>query len=499
MNLQLRPYQVRAIDLLRQQWREKCVLVAPTGSGKTVIAAAIISGAIGKGRRAMIVSHTRAIVLQTVQRFRDAGLDTGCIMGEDTENTDAPVLVASVQTLHSRAERPVIDVLIIDECHRATSATYAALIAHYGGKSAVIGLTATPCRLDGRGLKDVGFSVIIEPCSYDELFDQGALIKPVMFAPPDVPDMKRARVLAGEFTGPAMDEAGRFITGHVVEHYRKFAPGSRAVAFGVSIDHAHEIAAAFQSAGIPAEALSGEDSRATRDAAISRLARGETKVLANCSLFGEGWDLPILETAILARPTASLALHRQQCGRVMRPAHGKSRAVIIDAAGNLERHGAPWEPVTWSLEHKAEPKDYLPALKRCESCFALFSGSACPECGWIKPPTQEREPIKVVPGDLVEWKAKDRQTWYAGEIERVCRKGWKLGAARHRYNDKFGEFPKFYDLERDTYRCPRRPFQIDEADESTSPYNHNIRYRCEWCCRDYPSAKLARFGHEPRT
>lgn len=497
--MKLRSYQERAVAQLRQVWRQSAVLVMPTGAGKTVVAAAVIQGALAKNRRTLIVSHTRAIVLQTVARFRDAGLDTGCIMGEETANVEAPVLVASIQTLAARNLRPDIDVLIIDEVHRATSKTYADLIAHYTGASAVIGLTATPCRLDGRGLSDVGFTTLVEPVSYEELFACGALVQPKMYAPPDVPDMRKARVLGGEFAGQALDDAGRFITGHVVEHYQRFAPGSRAVAFGVSIEHAQEMARAFTLAGVPAVALSGEDSQDTRDTAVDGLRRGSIRVLTNCSLFGEGWDLPVLETVILARPTASLALHRQQCGRVMRPAPNKQAATIIDAAGNLDRHGAPWEPIDWSLTSKVEVKPRVQALRRCGACFALFAGSACPECKWAPPPpAEERSPVEVVPGELVEWKVKDRETWYRAEVTKASARGWKLGAARNHYRDKFGAWPKFYDLERAVYVCPRQPWEIDEADERVSPFNPLARYRCQHCCRDYPSAMIARQAHESR-
>lgn len=484
--------------MLRANWREQNCLVMPTGAGKTVVAAAIIQGAVAKGRRAMIASHTRAIVMQTVRRFREAGLDTGCIMGAETENTDAPVLVASIQTLNARDIVPNVDVVIIDECHRAVSKSYQDLIQAYREKS-VIGLTATPCRLDGRGLREVGFSRILEPVSYADLFTSGALIKPRMFVPPGAPDMSKVRVVAGEFAGPEYDEAARTITGCVVQHYRDFALHMGAVAFGVDVQHAEDIAQAFNDAGFPAECLSGESSQAQRDAAIARLVSGETKIITNCSLFGEGWDFPALEAVILARPTASLALHRQQVGRVMRSHPGKDHAVVIDAAGNIERHGAPWEPIVWSLDTKVErketEKEYGENLRRCKECFALFekTETECPECGWEVPQTDRRRDHDD--GELTEWKEKTEEEWYTLEVQKASKRGHKLGAARMRYKDRYGDWPKLYKLERHNYVCPRHPFQIDEQDEGRDSFSGVWCYTCQWCRKKFPTAQAARVEH----
>ena len=496
--MQLRDYQVRAVEMLRANWRDQNCLVMPTGAGKTVVAAAVIQGAIAKGRRAMIASHTRAIVMQTVKRFRDAGLDTGCIMGAETENTDAPVIVASIQTLNARGLIPNVDVLIIDEAHRAVSKSYRDLIAAYKDKS-VIGLTATPCRLDGRGLREVGFTRILEPVSYADLFTSGALIKPRMFVPPGAPDMSNVRVVAGEFAGIELDDAARAITGNVVEHYNRFAANMRAVAFGVDVAHAEALAEAFNQAGIPAACLSGDSSQAERDAGIARLVSGEIKIITNCSLFGEGWDLPELEAVILARPTASLALHRQQVGRVMRSFPGKDYAVVVDAAGNIERHGAPWEPIVWTLDGvERKEGEYGEAYRRCEECFALFERNlkACPECGWSVPVAERK--IEHREGELEEWKEKTEEEWYTAEVIKASRRGHKLGAARVAYNHRYGDWPKLYKLERLNYVCPRKPWQIDEADEAVDIWTGRSMFTCLWCRKKYPDAKSARVGHTTR-
>ena len=437
----LRAYQDRAIAQLRAAYSagdRSLVLCAPTGSGKTVVMAAIIAGAIAKGLRVMVVAHTRAIVSQTVKRFREAGLPTGCIMGSDTANETAPVLVASIQTLAARGLVPNVHILIVDEAHMARGASYERLIAQYAQSAMVLGCTATPARLDGKGLGKLGFKRIVEPVGYEELFAEGSLVKPVMYAPPS-PSMKNAKRRAGDFV--ITTEVENAITGNVVEHYQKLAPGSKAIAFCSSVEHAIQIESAFNDAGILAVELDASHSNTERDDALDGLAAGRLQVVTAVGLFGVGWDFPCLETVILARPTMSLTLHRQQCGRVMRPFPGKLRATIIDAAGNLERHGAPWSEMAWSLTDKVKQKTIV-KMRRCPSCFMMFEGPLCP-CGYVPPVENKREPIAVRNGSLEEWRGLTPEEFYRREVLRASNSLQKLGAAKHRYKDKFGKWPRF--------------------------------------------------------
>jgi len=449
----LRPYQQDAVDQLRKVWRRRPLLQLATGGGKTCIAAEIIRGALARNRRSLIVAHTREIVLQTARRFSEYGFDVSTILaGEPTRAS--MVYCGSIQTLNRR-ELPEIDVLIIDEAHHANSPSWKSLIDSYPN-AAVIGLTATPVRLDGRGLAEAGFGAIIQGAPMEALIADGFLVRPRIYTVP-VGSMDGAKVTAGDFAQSSLDSFSSTITGDIVEHYIQFANRTLAIVFACSIQHSLDITAAFNNRGIAAEHVDGSYSKEARSQIIDRLSDARTLVISNCSLFGEGWDLPVLETAILARPTLSIALYRQQCGRVLRSSPGKSEAVIIDHAGNFLRHGSPLDELDWDLNGKPKrPSNAPPPGKSCPECFVVMPAAStkCPECGYqfeIKP----REP-EHVEGQLVE--AVDdkavREAVYANLCQTAFARGYKIGWARNQYRNRYHRWPKNMKVvELDNYPC----------------------------------------------
>lgn len=452
----LRPYQIRAVQLLRENWRRKPVLVIPTGGGKTVVMEDIIHGAQGKQNRTLTVAHTRQIVHQTARRFRASGLNVGVEMGNEHAG-DAPVVVASIQTIASRGAPP-FDILCVDEAHHAASETYETLIAN---APIVIGLTATPCRLDGKPLRM--FGVIVEPVTPRELRDQGFLCDPVMYSIPGIDESKLQKV-AGEFTAQSASESVTKLHGLIVKHWLELAAGSKTVAFCCDVEHAHAVAQNFRDAGVRAESVSGEDGQERRDEVLDALERGSLDLVANCQLYGEGWDLPALDCAILARPTASFVVHRQQIGRVLRPHPGKTAPIILDHAGNLKRHGSPFDDVEWSLDGR--PKPGLREYKQCPKCYAMFVGTTCPECGCG--PETDRKPIVETNADLQLWKPEDRTARYTELVQTASRYEYKLGWARMRFKQAFGVWPikqRDFDprrIEQEHYACPDHTWKTDE-------------------------------------
>lgn len=443
--MHLRPYQLRAVDALRASWRKVPILVMPTGSGKTQVAASIIEGAVAKNRRALILAHTRQIVLQTAARFRERGLNVGVLMAEHSPG-DAPVVVASIQTLARRPPQE-FGVVVVDEAHHAAGKTYRAIIARYLD-GCVLGLTATPQRLDGLGLGDVGFGVIVEPVTYEELFRDGWLLKPLIYAP-EVPDMTGVRRTAGEYV---MGEAEKKITGKLVEHFQRLGRAP-AVAFGCSIEHSQRIAAAFNAAGVAAEHLDGTDPQETRDATLARLGSGATTLLSVCSLLGEGWDLPALATVVMARPTLSLTVYRQQAGRVMRPAPDKAVPIILDHAGNTLRHGVPWDTIAWSLEGRPRTEGVAP-MKRCEECYAIIpiGSTVCPECGAIVL-VRSSVPVETSEKLALHESHDSRREWYALRVQEASARRRRIGWARHAYKQRYGVWPRKMDDLEEAYVC----------------------------------------------
>ena len=175
------------------------------------------------------------------------------------------------------------------------------------------------------------------------------------------------------------------IVGDAVAHYNRLAPGKRAIAFAVSVDHSKHIAAQFNAAGIAAAHVDGSMDSSTRDVIVDDFAAGRLQVLSNADLFGEGFDVPAVEAVILLRPTQSLSLHLQQIGRALRPAPGKPHAIILDHAGNAMRHGLPDDDREWTLEdrkkRKRGEKSEVP-VKQCPECYRVHTPAPeCPQCG----------------------------------------------------------------------------------------------------------------------
>ena len=190
----LREYQTTAIDKIRNEFakgKKKVLLVAPTGSGKTVIASSIIDQAVNKGKSCMFVAHRRELVMQCSRKLSDFDIFHGVLMANKSETEDARVQVASVQTFTARKDKtffnkPKADLIILDEAHRSVSNSFQELIKEYP-ESYIIGLTATPCRSDGRGLGNI-YDELVEASSIKELINQGYLV-PNRILAPTVPDL----------------------------------------------------------------------------------------------------------------------------------------------------------------------------------------------------------------------------------------------------------------------------------------------------------------------
>lgn len=192
------------------------------------------------------------------------------------------------------------------------------------------------------------------------------------------------------------------ITGSAVEHYKKYANGKRAIVFAVSVEHSKHIVEEFQHAGFSAAHVDGETSTDERSLAIERFTRGDIQILSNVELFGEGFDVPVMEAAILLRPTSSLGLYLQQIGRSLRPYQGKEFAVILDHVGNCQRFGLPDQDREWSLEGRDKTKgDYEAPVRICPECFGAFRPlPICPFCGHVIP--LKPRTVETVAGELQE-------------------------------------------------------------------------------------------------
>jgi superfamily II DNA or RNA helicase len=185
-----------------------------------------------------------------------------------------------------------------------------------------------------------------------------------------------------------------------VTHYRKFCPNQRAVVFCISVAHAQHVADQFCAAGVPAASIDGTLEPEVRSKRVEDLTAGKILVLTSCELISEGFDLPAVNAAILLRPTHSLSMHLQQLGRALRPFPGKTHATILDHVGNCLRHGLAEQERVWDLEgrEKRKAKSRPVETKQCSKCFAIFAGTACPQCGAEREVTGRE--VEQVDGEL---------------------------------------------------------------------------------------------------
>jgi DNA repair protein RadD len=436
------------------------LLVAPTGSGKTVIASATIAGCT---RRVLVVAHRREIVNQTSDKLAARGVPHGIIQAGDEKKLRpmAAVQVASIQTLHARAIRsstmlmPLADLLIIDEAHHACAMTYKKVIDAYPN-AIVLGLTATPCRGDGRGLGGI-FKTMIECPQVPDLIDQGYLVRSRVYAPVD-PDLRGVRTQAGDYVESQLAERmdRDQLVGDIVTHWFKYGESRKTVAFACSVGHSVHIRDEFIKAGVHAEHLDGSTAIDERAAILARLASGETEVVCNCMVLTEGFDLPDMGCIILARPTKKMGLYRQMIGRGLRPADGKRDVVILDHSGAVFRHGLPEDRVMWTLvpdlratapEHTKRQSRYESKLIECSQCTTLrVGGKPCPNCGFL--PKRPAEYMAHVDGDLglvEDGKAKagvfDQAEWQAMLTHIAEQRGYKPGWVAYKFKEKFGDWP----------------------------------------------------------
>jgi DNA repair protein RadD len=411
MSIDLRLYQTLVIAEFQrcvERGDRSILLVAPTGSGKTVIGAAIINCAIALGHRVLVIAHRREIITQTRDKLVANGVNPGIVLAgfENELRPYANVQVAGIQTLHARAIRsnrmpmPAATYLIIDEAHHARASSYQKVLDAYPD-AVVIGLTATPVRGDGRGLGNI-FEAMVEAPQITELIKQGHLVPTKVYAPVDRDVAKGVQTQTGDYVVSALSARMNTdqLVGDVVADWLRHGERRRTVAFAVDVAHSVHIRNAFLEFDVRAEHLDGSTPKTERDAILARLASGETEVVSNCAVLTEGWDMPAVGCLILARPTRQLGLYRQMVGRVLRPAEGKIDAIILDHSGAVYRHGLPEDHIEWTLDidRRAEnptqarrERGEEPKLRECPSCKTVMAAPPCHACGWMPAPRRGQD------------------------------------------------------------------------------------------------------------
>ena len=415
--IELRPYQEdllqRVEDALAAEPNGRLMLQLPTGGGKTVIAGALLADWLQDGRKAVWLTHRKELAEQTRGMLTNA--DVSAITNVNwTPDEGAPamaggavILMAQKVGLHNKGESRVWnrygvnDLLVIDEAHHAAAPGWERAMQQWPGP--IVGMTATPWRLSEKeGFDHLFDGLLCGPQTADlQALDEPALCQAQVFIPPPEQRIAGGAVdRTGDYTERGIEQANRdrpdIMTAGALAFWQKHAADRPTIAYAVSVDHADNLTAVFNDAGIPAAVILGNTNREERDRAIAGFRDGSIKVLVNVAVATEGFDLPDASCVIIARPTMSLALYLQMVGRGLRPKPDGGDCIILDLAANSVTHGLPEDYRYWSLEPRGTQKAgdapviWCPmpwceaaspaASHNCRVCGFSF-GKDCARCG----------------------------------------------------------------------------------------------------------------------
>lgn len=413
--IELYPDQAELSEALRASLRRgnKSVLMqAATGSGKTILAANLIAGSRNKGTRSMMLVPRRELLKQTAMTLEQYEMPFTYIAAGHSTNPYAKTFLGIVPTLLKRLDKaPKLDVLIIDETHIGGEGLDR-IYAHYKTTGTTfIGLSATPLRLDGKGLSRLYDDMVCgKPIRW--LIDNNRLSDYRLFAPSS-PDLSGIKTTAGDYNKGQIDDfmmQDNVLIGDAAKHYKQHAMGKLSVTFSTSRSHSMKIAEQYRAQGIPSYHIDGTMDDAERRRIITAFAKREILQLVNCDLLTFGFDLAsaagfdvTIEAMTDLRPTKSLALQMQKWGRVLRM---KSfPAMIFDHSSNFRAHGLPCQDRQWSLDGMGsdsdEKKERVTAVRQCTKCFFCHEPAPkCPACGHVYP-VKARE-LEHLDGELME-------------------------------------------------------------------------------------------------
>ena len=382
-----RPHQQRVLDTLATRRTEfdehRHLLIAATGTGKTVIAALDYARLCEPGAprpKLLFVAHREQILEQAREMFRQVLQDPA--FGELLSGSSGPLtseahVFAMVQTLHNRlgqVDSSAYDVMYVDEAHHSAAGSWESVIEHFRPRD-LVGLTATPERTDGRDITELfGGRYTTELRLWEAVDDQ--LLAPFEYV--GVDDGTDLRDVAWHSGDYAVGALSNLYTGNhervrriyqAVTRWVEYPQSMRALGFCVSVSHAEFMAAQFTKLGLAADYLVGDHDQAHRDRVLSQLRGGELQVVFSVDVLGEGIDVPDVDTLLLCRPTQSSVLFAQQLGRGLRLAPGKASCVVLDFIGQHraeyrieQRYRALIDPAHGDVQTQAEDGfPFLPA------------------------------------------------------------------------------------------------------------------------------------------
>ncbi len=427
--------------------------VAPTGSGKTIIASKIIADALTKKKRIFFIVHRDILIKQTYSKIKAFNFsDCGFIKSGWQENQDSLVQIASVQTLAARNwwQKIPADIVIIDEAHiNAYAAVVQRMMAQIYPQAIYLALTGTPWRLcKHQSMGDIFDSLVQAPMPF-ELINQGFLVKPSYFSVAQA-DLDKVGTVGGDFDEGQLALAcdRPELIQQIVEDWKRYAWGRRTIAFTVDIQHACDLASAFLSSGIPAAYVSAKTPAQTTEHLYKQLESGELLLICSCMKLTEGFDIPSVSAILLCRPTLSKALYFQMVGRGLRlsPETGKIDCIIIDPSGNVQRHHYIEDLKQISLEPAKEKQSDEAPKKICPfsmgGCGAIIYASLihCPNCKYIFPRPKKFYFVPELQQQLSD-EDLERYEEHRQNLRLAYERNFAPGWAASKYRDRYGYWP----------------------------------------------------------
>lgn len=420
--LELRPYQRAAIDGLYDYWATKKgdnpLIVAPTGSGKSLIIAHMVKDAMSfPGTRVLMLTHVKELLEQNatelLNMYRDA--DVGFYSASLKKKVlHRAVTFAGIQSIHKRAFDmiPPPDLVIVDECHlipRSDSTRYNKFLSDLklaNPAVKIVGLTATPYRLDS-GWLHKGEGAIFDGIAYDipvaDLMEQGFLAPVVSKAGARKIDLSEVGHRGGEFIESELAKAAsdpELVRETVAEIVKYGADRRSWLIFACGVIHANMIRDEFQVHGIEAHVVTGADGMTERAEKIERFRRGAYKCLINVNVLTTGFNVPHVDLIGIVRATESAGLYVQIVGRGTRLAPGKTDCLVLDYGDNVMRHGFI-DKVKPKIKSKTE--DGEAPCKECPSCQTIQHAAMrnCVTCGYAFPPPVLNHGNKAYSGAMI--------------------------------------------------------------------------------------------------
>lgn len=404
MAMQLRPYQRECIDSAYSYYEHSdgdILWVLPTGAGKSVVQAVFIKEIYEQwpGQKVMLVSHVKELLEQNAGKILSVWPEApiGIYSAGLGSKQRRQITVAGIQSCHKKAaDFGHVDLIIIDEAHlvpKKSSGMYRTFIDDLRKINPclkLIGMTATPYRLDSGLLhkgKDALFSDIAYEAKIEDLIRDGYLCPLISKAGATQADLSKVKVSGGEFVAGELERAmdrDEIVTGAIDEILQLCADRNKWIVFCAGVKHAEHVSRELTMRGIPTACVTGNTPDNERDSILRRFKAGQLRAVTNMNCLTTGFDAPDIDALIMLRPTLSPGLYVQMCGRGMRPHVSKANTLVLDFAGNIERHG----PVDrLKIKEKKKKKEGEAPTKACESCGALnhLSVAACILCGHAFP------------------------------------------------------------------------------------------------------------------